>query len=147
MSFSGDEPAVNGGAGGTRAGGGPLSREQVVELQRERIMRAVVRVVAERGFGGASVARLVAVAGVSRATFYELFGSFERCFLAVVDAAMRRASALIAEAFERNAGWQERAVAGLVVLLSALDSDPLLARVCLVEVLAAGPAAGACQGR
>ncbi|HEV3320556.1 MAG TPA: TetR/AcrR family transcriptional regulator [Solirubrobacteraceae bacterium] len=139
MSSKGDEPAERGRT--VVVVRGPLSREQVVELQRERIMRATVRVVAERGFGGASIARVIAAAGVSRATFYELFGSFERCFLAVVNAAMRRTSASIAQAFERNAGWQERAVAGLVVLLSALDSDPLLARVCLVEVLGAGPAA------
>jgi AcrR family transcriptional regulator len=124
-----------------RGRGGPLSREQVREEQRARIMRAAATVVAERGFGGASIALVIAAAGVSRFTFYELFENFEQCFLTVLDAAMRRTSALMAEAFAQNATWQERAVAGLAALLSALDADPPLARVCLVEALAAGPAA------
>lgn len=120
---------------------GPLSREQVAQVQRARIMRAAAQVVAEQGFGGASIKQVAKAAGVSRATFYDLFESFEQCFLAVLDAAMRRTSARIAQAFAQNTTWQEQAVAGLAVLLSALDADPSLARVCLVEALAAGPAA------
>jgi hypothetical protein len=54
---------------------------------------------------------------------------------------MRRTSARIAQAFAQNTSWQQQATAGLAVLLSALDADPCLARVCLVEALAAGPAA------
>jgi AcrR family transcriptional regulator len=132
----------DGGAGhGVRGEQGGLSREQVAQVQRARIMRAAARVVAEHGFSGVSITRVAKAAGVSRATFYGLFESFEECFLAVLDAAMRRTSARIAEAFAENTTWQEQAVAGLAVLLSALDADPYLARVCLVEALAAGPAA------
>lgn len=120
---------------------GHLSREQVAQMQRARIMRAAAQVVAEHGFSGASIKKVAEAAGVSRATFYHLFESFEQCFLAVLDAAMRRISARIAEAFAQNTSWQQQAVAGLAVLLSALDADPCLARVCLVEALAAGPAA------
>ena len=120
---------------------GRLSRAQVAQMQRARIMRAAAQVVAEHGFSGASITRVAKAAGVSRATFYDLFDSFEQCFLAVLDAAMRRTSARIAQAFAQNTSWQQQAVAGLAVLLSALDADPCLARVCLVEALAAGPAA------
>jgi AcrR family transcriptional regulator len=120
---------------------GRLSREQVAQVQRARIMRAAARVVAEHGFGGASITLVAKAAGVSRATFYDLFENFEQCFLSVLDAAMRRTSARIAQAFAQHTTWQEQAVAGLAVLLSALDADPCLARVCLVEALAAGPAA------
>ncbi len=120
---------------------GRLSREQVAQVQRTRIMRAAAQVVAERGFAGASIAQVTKTAGVARATFYHLFENFEQCFLAVLDAAMRRTSARIAQALAQNTTWQQQAVAGLAVLLSALDADPPLARVCLVEALAAGPAA------
>lgn len=97
--------------------------------------------VAERGFGGATITGLIKRAGVSRVTFYESFENFEDCFLAVLDEAMRRSTAVIAAALERGGGLPEQAVAGLVALLGFLDSDPPLARVCLVEALAAGPAA------
>ncbi len=126
---------------------GPLSREQVTEMQRARIMRAVAQVVAEHGFSGASIRQVAKAASVSRATFYDLFENFEQCFLAVLDAAMRGTSARIARAFAQNTTWQEQAVAGLAALLSALDADPSLARVCLVEALAAGPAALAYHAR
>jgi AcrR family transcriptional regulator len=120
---------------------GRLSREQVAEVQRARVMRAAARVVAEHGFSGTSITQVAKAAGVSRVTFYDLFENFEQCFLAVLDAAMRRTSARIARAFAQNTTWQKQAVAGLAVLLSALDADPYLARVCLVEALAAGPTA------
>ncbi len=122
-------------------GGGKLPREQVLARQRTRIMEATVRVVAEDGMRGASVTQVTSAAGVSRVTFYEQFANFEECFLAVLDATMRHSTALIAEAFERSDTWQERAVGALAALLSSLDCDPPLARVCLVEALAAGPAA------
>ena len=104
---------------------GRLSREQVAEVQRARIMRAAAQVVAEHGFSGASITQVAKAAGVSRATFYDLFENFEQCFLTVLDAAMRRTSARIAQAFAQNATWEEQAVAGLAALLSALDAQPL----------------------
>ena len=62
---------------------GRLSREQVAEVQRARIMRAVAQVVVEHGFSGASITQVAKAAGVSRATFYDLFENFEQCFLGV----------------------------------------------------------------
>jgi AcrR family transcriptional regulator len=141
MSLFGGVTAADVRGEGVRGGRGRLSREQVQEGQRARIMRAMVGVVAEGGLADASIARVIARAGVSRLTFYELFGNFDGCFLAVLDAAKRRTTVLVSEAFEQGATWPERAVGGLAALLGFLDSDPQLARVCVVEALAAGPAA------
>jgi AcrR family transcriptional regulator len=141
-SFGGETAASGAGTiDGARGRRGRLSREQIGESQRVRIMRAMVEVVAERGYGGASIARVVERSGVSRVTFYQLFGTLDGCFLAVLDAAKRRSTVLISEAFAQGGTWSEQAVAGLEALLSFMDSDPELARVCVVEALAAGPAA------
>jgi AcrR family transcriptional regulator len=110
-------------------------------------MAATAQVAAERGVQGATITGVIERAGVSRVTFYDLFENFEACFLAVLDGAMRRSTALIAGALEGDGPWQEKAVAGLVALLGFLDSDPPLARICLVEALAAGPAALAYRAR
>jgi AcrR family transcriptional regulator len=70
--------------------------------QRSRLLRAIVEIVGERGFPDAKVADVARSAGVSRATFYELFGSKEACvltaqadlsaaFLADVEDAIQRA--------------------------------------------------------
>lgn len=140
-----DRLSKKAGAGGTQATF--VSRERIVGLQRERIIDAMVAVVAEHGFGGVSVARVVERAGVSRVTFYELFEGVEDCFLAVVSSVMGRSIAHIIEAFEREREWLDAVPSALAALLTFLDSEPQLARVCVVEALAAGPRALQCRQR
>jgi AcrR family transcriptional regulator len=49
--------------------------------QRTRLLAALVEVVAEEGYLGAKIGDIAGRAGVSRATFYEMFASKEACFL------------------------------------------------------------------
>lgn len=109
-----------------------------MEIQHARILDAMVRVVCERGYAGASVSCVSARAKVSRRTFYEVFNSREDCFLAVLDEGHRQASAVISRAFEREQFWLDGVRAALAELLSLFDAEPQLARVWLVESLAAG---------
>src|SRR5260370_21448653 len=55
---------------------GPLLSEKP---QRAKLLDAMVRVVAEKGYEAATVADAVKLARVSRGTFYELFESKEAC--------------------------------------------------------------------
>jgi AcrR family transcriptional regulator len=108
------------------------------QVRRARILKAMVEVVRARGFVGASVRLVCARAGVSRSTFYDLFDSPEACFLAVIDTGYRRFSALIVKAFADTEDWREGLRTALAELLSLLDREPDLARVCLMDTLAAG---------
>jgi AcrR family transcriptional regulator len=121
-----------------RGDGHSLSREQVEGIQRARIVSAMVEVASELGFGGASVGRVVARAGVSRRTFYELFDGREDCFLAAFDWGVAQAGAQMTEAYAREPSWRDGVRAALASLLVFLDSEPQLARVCVVEALGAG---------
>jgi AcrR family transcriptional regulator/DNA-binding transcriptional ArsR family regulator len=127
--------AVSGGAVLPQTGsgqGGPEARSR-----RERIMAAIVEVVAERGYAGASVGVVIERAGVSRRTFYEAFpGGMDDGLIAVMDWGLERSGALIAERLEQAGSWQEGVRGALAALLVFLDGDPALARVCLVETLA-----------
>jgi AcrR family transcriptional regulator len=107
-------------------------------LQRERILRAMMDVVAERGYAGASVELVVAEAGVSRRTFYGCFANRDECFRELLDLASARTLELVATAFTRDATWQDGVRSALVSVLAFLDAEPLLARVWLVESPAAG---------
>jgi AcrR family transcriptional regulator len=107
-------------------------------VQRDRILRAMVEVVAERGYADASLQLVVARAGVSRRTFYRCFENRQRCFQELLDLASARALDLVAAAFAREPIWQDGVRSGLASLLTFLDSEPVLARVWLVESLAAG---------
>ena len=118
-----------------------LPPEVIARSQRERLLEAAVRVVAEKGYAATTVADLTREAGISRTTFYAMFKDKEACFLAaydsVADALVRR----IAKAYEAEERWPQRARAGLAALLEALAEEPAIARLTLVDVGVAGPAA------
>jgi AcrR family transcriptional regulator len=99
----------------------------------------MVEVAAERGYAGASVGLVVAQAGVSRRTFYGCFDSREACVLALLDLGLERMGDLVGRAFAREDTWQDGVRSALASVLGFLDSEPLLARMWLVESLAAGP--------
>lgn len=125
-----------------RAGeGAGAGQERVSAIQRSRMLVALVEVAAERGVAQASVAHVVARAGVSRRTFYELFGDREDCFLAAFDHALAHAAERALPAYEAESGWRERIRAGLTALLRFLDEEPGLGGLLVVDSLSAGPVA------
>jgi AcrR family transcriptional regulator/DNA-binding MarR family transcriptional regulator len=124
-----------------RPGRDSLSRDKVDGIQRARILVALADVVSERGVGAASVATVVARAGVSRRTFYELFADREACFLAALEHGIALAAAVVLPAYERAAGWRERVRAGLAALLGFLDEEPALGALCVVHSLGGGSVA------
>ncbi len=122
-----------------RPGSAGLPREHVSEIQRMRILAAMADVASERGAGSVTVAHVVARAGVSRRTFYDIFADREECFLAAFDEAIARIGTQVAAAYEAETAWRERMRAGLWALLVFLDEEPATAKLLVVESLAAGP--------
>jgi AcrR family transcriptional regulator len=119
-------------------GGGALSREEVEGIQRARILSAMIEVAAAEGYIGAAVAPVVARAGVSRSTFYELFEGREDCFLAAFEWGISQGRQAIVEAYGSQRSWRDRVRHALAALLGLLDAEPELARVCVIEALEAG---------
>src|SRR5262245_20978405 len=62
-----------------------LTREEVARSQRQRILDAVLVVVAEKGYANAGLKDVAAAAGVSTKNFYDHFASLEDAFLAAYD--------------------------------------------------------------
>jgi AcrR family transcriptional regulator len=118
-----------------------IAREQVSEIQRARIVAAMVDVASERGAANATVARVVARSGVSRRTYYELFEDREDCFLAAFDEAVKRIAAVVVPAYEQPGRWRAKTRAALTALLGFLDHEPGMARLLIAEALGAGPKA------
>jgi AcrR family transcriptional regulator len=115
-----------------------LPREVVINSQRERLFEAMVAAVAEKGYGAVTVADVISGAGVSRATFYELFGDKEDCFIAAHDELIGRLMEYVTSAFESEEEWPDQTRATIAALLRFLAANPDAARVAMVEVLAAG---------
>ncbi len=118
-----------------------LGSSRVSEIQRQRLLAAAAEVTAERGAGTVTVAHIVARSGVSRRTFYELFGDREDCLLAALDQAIVRATAAVLPVYDPTQRWPARIRAALIALLAFMDEEPALARLCVVESLGAGPRA------
>lgn len=119
----------------------PLPREFLVRHQRARIIAALAEATAEKGYRQVTVADLVRRAGIARGTFYENFRSKEDCFLATQQYAM---SAVLEQVVARAGAfqsWPQRVRAGLTAFVEYVVEEPALARVGMVEALAAGPAA------
>lgn len=118
-----------------------LDRETVAASQRNRILNAMVQTAGQEGYSAARIAEVIARAGVSRKAFYEHFEDKEDCFVAAYEHALDPLLNLTLQAFESQDGWANKLRAGLAALLNALAQDPAVARVCFVEVMAAGPKA------
>ncbi len=118
-----------------------LLRSFVAANQRERILAAVAQSAAELGYAKMSVEAIIARAGVSRRTFYEHFRNKEDVFLSAYDAVVHRQARHIRRAYLQETTARERLRAGILAYLQLTAGDPDCARMCIVEVLAAGPRA------
>jgi AcrR family transcriptional regulator/DNA-binding MarR family transcriptional regulator len=119
----------------------PDGHKHVAEIQRARILAAMVEVASERGAGNVTVARVVARSGVSRRTFYELFTGGEECLLAVMEDSLVRARSCVLEVYDPREAWRVRVRAALHVLLGFVEDEPARGRLLIVESLRAGPEA------
>jgi AcrR family transcriptional regulator len=101
--------------------------------QRAKLLDAMVRVVAEKGYEAATVADAVRLARVSRGTFYELFESKEACLAAAYRLGLDVLAARVSEAIRDAADWREELRLGLRAYLHTFDEEPLFAKVYLLE--------------
>jgi len=104
------------------------------------LLEAMVRVAAAKGYEATTVSDVIEMAGVSRATFYEMFEDKESCFLEAYDAVIDVLIAHVTSGFEAAADepWPERIAAGLRALVELLAAEADIARMAMVEVTAAG---------
>jgi len=124
--------------------GGDLSRDALPAPQRERILDAAERLIAEHGCAGTSIEAIVKAAGVSSVTFYEFFDGKEECFVAAFDRAIdagvdELARAASGDPASGGLSWSEQIATGLRALTGLIPSEPERARLCLVEALTGGP--------
>jgi AcrR family transcriptional regulator len=121
-----------------RPGPNGLPRGQVTEIQRSRMLAAAVEAVDEVGYARMTVAQVISRARVSRKTFYDVFADREDCFLAAFEQAVTQAESLAREAYERESNWRDGVRSALAKLLIFMDAEPGLAKLVVVEALAAG---------
>jgi AcrR family transcriptional regulator len=117
-----------------------LPRAYIIRSERERVLEAMVRMSAAKGYEATTVADVIEYAGVRRETFDEMFDGKEDCFLAAYDAVFDVLVAHVTAAFEAASGepWPEKIAAGLGALVELLAMEADIARMAMVEATAAG---------
>jgi AcrR family transcriptional regulator len=115
-----------------------LSREQVESHQRERILAAVTAMVGSKGYAATTIGDISGHARVSRDTFYEQFKNKEDAFVAAYDAITRDLLAKIVAVGTSQASYVDAVRDGVRVYLEFWAEHPEAARVCTLEVMAAG---------
>ena len=106
--------------------------------QRERLLAAVPRVVAERGYEATSVADIVRAAAVSRNAFYKNFSDKQECFAVAHEAGHERLFEVLVQPCDDGATVADRVERSLAAALDALASEPDVARLLFVEAPSAG---------
>ena len=114
-----------------------LSRETVRDSQRERLVRAMVELVAADGYAATSVPKVVAKARVSRNAFYEHFDDKTDCFIAVADAVNRELLDGL-YAFATEPTWVDAHVKGMGWYLRYWTDRPAFGRAYFLELPTAG---------
>jgi AcrR family transcriptional regulator len=121
-------------------------RDEAERNQRERLFAAMVATVDGKGYEATTVADLVQLSGVSRSAFYRHFDDKGACFLAAVEE-------LVAPTLEKLGGDEsappgvERARQAFEGLIRLIVEQPAAAKMCIVEVYAAGPEGAALVDR
>ncbi len=114
------------------------TRSALKPTQEERLIEAIVELSGRQGYQGLSIAQISSRAGVSSATFYELFEDKEACLLAAYRNATQRTLAGMESALEVGE-WARAARPAFGELLESVQGDPDAGRVMFVEAPSGGP--------
>lgn len=120
------------------SGRADLAQPVLAHSQRERILNAMARACATKGFGATTIADVVEPAGVSRATFYELFKDKEDCLQASMELSLADTMGRIVEVYSPDKPWATMVRDAGRAFLELLASRPDFARMALIEAPAAG---------
>lgn len=107
--------------------------------QRQRLIRAMARLAAEKGYTNLSVPTISGAAGVSNQTFYQEFSSKQEVLLAAFEELSDRLLNQATEAFAAQEEWHRAVAAALWALLSFVATEPYFARLAFFELTAIGP--------
>jgi AcrR family transcriptional regulator len=119
-----------------------LTRQFIVQNQRERIVDATASIVAEKGLANLTIPEIAKRANVSHQTFYEMYPTKDDAFLGAQKIGMHQALLVTAQAYDAHKeDWPRGVAAGLHALLAYLASEPALSHLILVDTFAASPEA------
>jgi AcrR family transcriptional regulator len=101
-------------------------------------MNAMLEIVHEDGYAGASINTVTKRSHVSRTTLYKLFDNVEDVFVATFDECVRELQRAVAPAYQREGLLAQRVRAALEAALRFLEQDRQIASLLFLEAPKAG---------
>jgi AcrR family transcriptional regulator len=101
--------------------------------QRRRILEGMVKACAKKTFATATIADIVAGAGVSRATFYRHFSDKRECFGAAIDSFAEELKTAVVVASAGAASRPDTIQKAIATLLRLLAANPAQAKLLLID--------------
>jgi AcrR family transcriptional regulator len=106
--------------------------------ERELILSATAKLTASEGYGVATLTRIRCAAGITRKTLEEHFDGLEECVVAATESAAADTFAGAARAKASAPSWEEGIFRAMATLCEQIANDPVLAKLCFVEVMCLG---------
>lgn len=106
---------------------------------RHRLLEAMARSVAAKGYAAVTIADLAAEARVSKRSFYEHFSDKAACFIALYELASLNSLRVLRDAIDTRHDWHAQVEQALVAYLGHLASNPALLATLFIDIMALGP--------
>lgn len=129
----------HGARGRSRSARSRRERAELLDLQHSRLIATVIAAVEADGYTGLTAGDVIARARISRKTFYDVFLNLEDCFLAAFEHTLASATEIAQEAFSGEQDWRLGMRAAVSSVLTLMEQERGLARLCVVDALLAGP--------
>ena len=100
----------------------------------------MVEAVARHGFADTTLSELVALAGVSKSTFYQHFDSKQACFLSAFNSIVVEVAERVGSTFREGGDFRGRLTAGLTTFMETAAAEPAAASLVAIESLTLGRA-------
>jgi TetR/AcrR family transcriptional regulator len=123
------------------AGRQRIAAAEIAENHRLRILYAVAKLAASKGYTATTVVDISTLARVDARAFYRLFADKREAFAAVHELGFQHVMDVTAKAFFSVDGWPARSWEAGRALTQLLQTNPLVANVGFVEAYAVGPQA------
>jgi AcrR family transcriptional regulator len=116
-----------------------LAREDVERDQRERLQRAMIELIAERGYPAVRIVDLTKLAHVSRPTFYSLYSDKEVLLLDAYEDIAGRAAKAVMRPYDSDGLPEERLRAAMRAFAEFAAAEPEAMSLFLLGAFGAGP--------
>jgi AcrR family transcriptional regulator len=118
-----------------------LTREEVERDQRERLLSAMIELIARRGYPAVRILDLTQLAHVSRPTFYNLYADKEELLLGAYEDIAGRTTIKVAEAYAAGDSPQDSLRRALGAFTELAGAEPEAMTLALLGTFGAGPRA------